>query len=192
MATPTATVLVDTRRTTGVVDDRVYGQFLENMGRAIYGGVFEPGSPLADADGYRTDVLEAARQLAPPVLRWPGGNFASGYHWRDGIGPPEDRPARFDLAWSTLEPNRFGTEEFLAYARLLGAPAYLNLNASTGTIDEALEWLAYCNSDLPVPEVALRQSVPTPSATTCPFGASATRTSGGGSTCTPPPTLMPS
>ena len=162
MATPTATVLVDARRTTGVVDDRVYGQFLENMGRAIYGGVFEPGSALADADGYRTDVLGAARELAPPVLRWPGGNFASGYHWRDGIGPPDDRPARFDLAWSTLEPNRFGTEEFLAYAQMLGSTTYLNLNASTGTIDEALEWLAYCNSDLPVPEVALRQAGPHP------------------------------
>lgn len=140
MATPTATVLVDARRTTGVVDDRVYGQFLENMGRAIYGGVFEPGSALADADGYRTDVLGAARELAPPVLRWPGGNFASGYHWRDGIGPPDDRPARFDLAWSTLEPNRFGTEEFLAYAQMLGSTTYLNLNASTGTIDEWGVW----------------------------------------------------
>ncbi len=160
MTAPTATVLVDPRRTTGVIDQRVYGQFLENMGRAIYGGVFEPGSPLADTDGFRSDVLEAARELAPPVLRWPGGNFASGYHWRDGIGPPEDRPARFDLAWSTLEPNRFGTEEFLAYARLLGSSTYLNLNASTGSIDEALEWLAYCNSDLPVPEVGLRQSGP--------------------------------
>ena len=162
MATPTATVLVDPRRTTGLIDDRVYGQFLENLGRAIYGGVFETGSPLADADGYRTDVLAAARELAPPVLRWPGGNFASGYHWRDGIGPVEDRPNRFDLAWSTLESNRFGTEEFLAYARLLGSAAYLNLNASTGSIDEALEWLSYCNSDLPVPEVALRQSGPHP------------------------------
>ena len=76
MATPTATVLVDPRRITGPIDQRVYGQFLENMGRAIYGGVFEPGSPLADADGYRTDVLGAARELAPTVLRWPGGNFA--------------------------------------------------------------------------------------------------------------------
>ena len=186
MATPTATVLVDPRRTTGVVDDRMYGQFLENMGRAIYGGVFEPGSPLADADGYRTDVLGAARELAPTVLRWPGGNFASGYHWRDGIGPTDDRPARFDLAWSTQEPNRFGTEEFLAYARLLGAPAYLNVNASTGTIDEALEWLAYCNSDLPVPEVALRQSGPHPDRHGVPiWGSGSASTSGG---CGPSPT----
>ena len=162
MSTPTATVLVDPQRTTGPIDDRVYGQFLENMGRAIYGGVFEPGSPLADADGFRTDVLAAALELAPPVLRWPGGNFASGYHWRDGIGPVEDRPTRLDLAWSTLESNRFGTEEFLHYARQLGSTPYLNLNASTGSIDEALEWLLYCNSDHPVPEVALRQSGPHP------------------------------
>ena len=138
MATPTATVLVDPRRTTGTIDDRVYGQFLENMGRAIYGGVYEPGSPLADAEGYRTDVLGAARELAPPVLRWPGGNFASGYHWRDGIGPADERPARFDLAWSTLEPNRFGTEEFLAYARLLGSPDRVAPSEDQVDIDEPL------------------------------------------------------
>lgn len=162
MTTPRATVLVDPRRTTGPIDDRVYGQFIENMGRAVYGGVFEPDSPLADADGYRSDVLAAARELAPTVLRWPGGNFASGYHWRDGIGPTEARPHRLDLAWSTIEPNRFGTEEFLRYAHKLGSTTYLNLNASTGTIDEALGWLMYCNSNHPVPEAELRRQGPHP------------------------------
>jgi len=95
-------VSVDRRRILGRIDDGIYGQFLEQLGRAIYGGVFEPGSALADAAGYRTDVLDAARGLRPSVLRWPGGNFASGYHWRDGIGPREARPLRRDLAWNQL------------------------------------------------------------------------------------------
>lgn len=157
-----ASVRVDTRRTRGRIDPKIYGQFLEQIGRAVYGGVFEPGSPLADEAGYRLDVLDACRQMAPSVLRWPGGNFASGYHWRDGIGPVDERPLRRDLAWNALEPNTFGTEEFLEYCRRLGAAPYLNLNASTGTLDEALSWLEYCNGDDPLPEVALRRGGPHP------------------------------
>ena len=118
MATPTATVLVDRRRTTGAIDQRVYGQFLENMGRAIYGGVFEPGSPLADADGFRSDVLDAARELAPPVLRWPGGSPRRLPVTGRASGPPEDRPP-LRSGWSR-EPNR-SHKEFLDYARLLGS-----------------------------------------------------------------------
>ncbi len=157
-----ARVSVDRRRVLGRIDDRVYGQFLEQLGRAIYGGVYEPGSPLSDAEGYRVDVLDAARGLAPTVLRWPGGNFASGYHWRDGIGPREQRPLRRDLAWNQLESNAFGTEEFLAVSRALGAAPYLNLNMSTGTLDEALGWLEYCNSADAVPEALSRAAGPHP------------------------------
>lgn len=155
-------VSVDRRRILGRIDDGIYGQFLEQLGRAIYGGVFEPGSALADAAGYRTDVLDAARGLRPSVLRWPGGNFASGYHWRDGIGPREARPLRRDLAWNQLETNAFGTEEFLTLSRDLGAAPYLNLNMSTGTLDEALGWLEYCNSADPVPEALARRAGPHP------------------------------
>lgn len=160
--TAAARVGIDRRRRLGRIDDGIYGQFLEQLGRAVYGGVFEPGSPLADPDGYRLDVLDAARELGPTVLRWPGGNFASGYHWRDGIGPSDDRPLRRDLAWNQLETNAFGTEEFLAVARALGAEPYLNLNMSTGTLDEALGWVEYCNSADPVPEALLRARGPHP------------------------------
>src|SRR4051794_22996878 len=83
----------------GTIDRRIFGQFVEHLGRCVYGGVFEPGSPLSDERGFRTDVLAAAQRLGVGALRWPGGNFASAYHWQDGIGPPAQRPTRFDLAW---------------------------------------------------------------------------------------------
>jgi alpha-N-arabinofuranosidase len=157
-----AVAQIDPVRRLGPIDPRVYGQFVEQLGRAVYGGVVEPGSRFADDTGVRLDVLDAARGLAPTVLRWPGGNFASGYHWRDGIGSPGDRPLRRDLAWSGLESNAFGTEEFLDYCRRLGAEPYLNLNASTGTIDEALSWVEYCNAVEPLPEAELRRAGPHP------------------------------
>ncbi len=160
--TAEATVTVDFGSVLGPIDPRIYGQFIEHIGRVIYGGVFEPGSPQSDDDGYRLDVLEAARDLAPTVLRWPGGNFASGYHWQDGIGPSVARPARHDLAWDAIETNAFGTEEFLEVCRRLGAEAYVNLNASTGTFDEAQAWVEYCNSTHPLPEVARRKQGPHP------------------------------
>ena len=156
------TVQIDPRRRHGTIDPKIYGQFLEHIGRAIYGGVFEPGSPLSDEHGFRLDVLDACRELAPTVLRWPGGNFASGYHWRDGVGPVDERPKRHDLAWDAIESNAFGTEEFLEYCRRLGAAPYVNLNVSTGTVDEALGWVEYCNGTHPLPEVNLRRNGPHP------------------------------
>jgi alpha-N-arabinofuranosidase len=156
----TAKVVVDLERTLGSIDERIYGTLAEHIGRVIYGGLYDPDSPLADADGHRTDVLEALREFAPSVIRWPGGNFASGYHWQDGIGP--DRKGRHDLAWDVYEPNTFGTEEFLALCRKIGAAPYLAVNASTGTIDEAQGWLEYCNGRHPVPEVLQRQAGPHP------------------------------
>jgi alpha-N-arabinofuranosidase len=151
-----ALLAVDRRRTLGRIDPWIYGQFLEQIGRAVYGGV------LDDAGQLRDDVVEACRQMGPTLLRWPGGNFASGYHWRDGIGPVAERPLRRDLAWAALEPNRFGTEEALDLTRRLGAASYLNLNTSTGTIDEALSWLEYCNATDDLPEVKLRRAGPHP------------------------------
>ncbi|MBI5284309.1 MAG: alpha-N-arabinofuranosidase [Chloroflexi bacterium] len=140
-----ATVRIDPARRIGALDPNVYGQFIEHLGRCIYGGIFEPGSPLADAAGFRTDVMEAARRLRVPVLRWPGGNFVSGYHWQDGIGPASERPGRRDTAWRKFESNRFGTDEFIDYCRAVGAEPYVCFNMGTGTMDEAQAWLEYCN-----------------------------------------------
>jgi alpha-L-arabinofuranosidase len=140
-----ARIKLDLDRTVGTVDRRIFGGFIEHLGRCIYGGVFDPGSPLADDRGFRRDVLDALRPLGVPVLRWPGGNFASGYHWADGVGPPEARPRRMELAWHAEEPNRFGTDEFLAYCRALGAEPYVCLNMGSGTLDEAQAWVEYCN-----------------------------------------------
>lgn len=138
-------ITVNPARRVGEVDPRLFGGFIEHLGRCIYGGVFDEGSPLADEHGFRTDVLEAARPLRMPLVRWPGGNFVSGYHWTDGIGPVDDRPRRMELAWHAEESNRFGTDEFMAWCKKLGTEPYLCLNMGTGTLDEAQAWLEYCN-----------------------------------------------
>jgi alpha-N-arabinofuranosidase len=140
-----ARVRIDMERTVGRVDRRIFGAFIEHLGRCIYGGVYEPGSPRSDERGFRLDVLEAARALRVPVLRWPGGNFVSGYHWTDGLGPVERRPRRLEIAWHAEEPNTFGTDEFIAYCRELGAEPYICLNMGTGSLDEARAWVEYCN-----------------------------------------------
>lgn len=143
-----ARIKIDTERLIGEIDPKIYGNFAEHLGRCIEGGIFEEGSPLADANGYRRDVLEAAKKLNVTQLRWPGGNFSSNYHWRDGIGPRNQRPPRLELAWATVESNRFGTHEFLDYCQLLGAEPYICANLGTGTWTEAQEWVEYCNSPL--------------------------------------------
>ncbi len=136
---------IDLARRIGTVDRRIYGNFIEHLGRCIYGGVFDEGSPLSDARGFRRDVLEAARALRIPVLRWPGGNFVSGYHWTDGVGPLADRPRRTELAWYAEESNRFGTNEFIEYCRALGTEPYICVNMGSGSMDEAQAWVEYCN-----------------------------------------------
>jgi alpha-N-arabinofuranosidase len=140
-----ARIKIDTDRTIGEVSPLLFGNFAEHLGRMIYGGVYEEGSPLSDSDGYRKDVMEAVRQLNVSILRWPGGNFASGYNWKDGIGPKDQRPTRIDLAWNDLESNRFGTDEFLKYCEMLGTEPYICINAGLGTIDDARHWVEYCN-----------------------------------------------
>jgi alpha-N-arabinofuranosidase len=138
-------------RTLGTIDRKVFGGFVEHLGRCIYGGLYEEGSPLADERGFRKDVLTLLRDLRLGVLRWPGGNFVSNYHWTDGIGPKAERPRRPELAWGGEEPNTIGTDEVLAYCAELGhepdgtAP-YIALNMGTGTLAEALAWVEYCNS----------------------------------------------
>jgi alpha-N-arabinofuranosidase len=140
-----ARIGIDLARQIGPVDRRIFGNFVEHLGRCIYGGIFDEGSPLSDARGFRRDVLEAVRPLRVPVLRWPGGNFVSGYHWTDGVGPPADRPRRTELAWHAEESNRFGTNEFIDYCRELGTEPYICVNMGSGTMDEAQAWVEYCN-----------------------------------------------
>jgi len=142
---PKARIKIDTERTAGEVDANLFGNFAEHLGRCIYGGIFDEGSPLSDTDGYRKDVMEATRQLGVTLLRWPGGNFVSGYNWKDGIGPREQRPVRPEGAWGSTEPNRFGTNEFLNYCERLRVEPYICINAGLGTISEARDWVEYTN-----------------------------------------------
>jgi alpha-N-arabinofuranosidase len=121
-----ARIGIDLRRRIGRVDRRIFGNFIEHLGRCIYGGIFDEGSPWSDEHGFRRDVLDAVWALRVPVPRWPGGNFVSGYNWRDGIGPVQDRPRRSELAWYAEESNRFGTDEFIEYCRAVGAEPQLH------------------------------------------------------------------
>jgi alpha-N-arabinofuranosidase len=140
-----ATVRIDGRQVTSDVSPMIYGQFLEQIGRAIYTGVYDPGHPKSDADGLRQDVMAAIDELRVPILRWPGGNFVSAYHWQDGIGPKNTRPRRTELAWETVESNQFGTDEFIAMCRRLKCEPYLCVNLGWGTSEEAVNWMEYCN-----------------------------------------------
>ena len=111
--TTTTKVVIDTDRQIAPMSHELFGSFLEQLGRAIYEGIYEPGSKFADRNGFRTDVMKEVRELGVPIVRWPGGNFVSGYHWLDGVGPKDKRPAMLDHAWDTLETNQFGTDEFI-------------------------------------------------------------------------------
>ncbi len=143
---PHARMVIDPAFTIGDVRRRLFGSFLEHMGRAIYGGIYEPGHPAADADGWRRDVLEYVRDAGVSIVRYPGGNFVSGYDWEDGVGPREQRPTRLDLAWRSLETNEVGTDEFLAWAQLAGAEAMLAVNLGTRGVDAARNLVEYVNA----------------------------------------------
>jgi alpha-N-arabinofuranosidase len=140
-----AHIIADTTRVIGDIDPKIYGNFVEHLGRCVDGGVFQEGSRLSDANGYRKDVLDAVKGLNVGLLRWPGGNFSSNYHWQDGIGPRDQRPPRLEMAWGTIESNRFGTHEFLQYAEMLGTEPYICANLGTGSWLEAQQWVEYCN-----------------------------------------------
>ncbi|MGB0603855.1 MAG: alpha-N-arabinofuranosidase [Candidatus Latescibacterota bacterium] len=127
------------------IDDRLYGSFIEHLGRAIYGGLYEPGHPTADGQGFRGDVLDHVRALNTPIVRYPGGNFVSGYRWEDGVGPLEARPRRLDLAWKSLEPNAFGTDEFVRWCRKAGTEPMMAINLGTRGVDAARSLVEYCN-----------------------------------------------
>ena len=127
------------------LDRRVFGTFVEHMGRCVYGGIYEPGHETADADGFRGDVLELTRELGPTIVRYPGGNFLSGYDWEDGVGPKDQRPVKLDLAWGSTETNQFGTNEFIIWCRRADIEPMFAVNLGTRGPDEARHFLEYCN-----------------------------------------------
>jgi alpha-N-arabinofuranosidase len=138
-------IYADARRTVAPIQRELFGSFLEQLGRAIYEGIYDPQSKLSDNNGYRKDVSEEIRKLGVPIIRYPGGNFVSGYNWLDGIGPKANRPRVLDKAWNTVNSNEFGTDEFLAWCRLTDTEPLLAVNLGTGTAEEAAALVEYCN-----------------------------------------------
>jgi alpha-N-arabinofuranosidase len=141
----TVTAFIDRHFTIGETDRRLFGAFVEHLGRCVYGGIYEPGHPKADAKGFRTDVLELVRELAPTIIRYPGGNFVSGYNWEDGVGPVEKRPRRLDLAWMSTETNAFGTNEFMDWCRAADIEPMMAVNLGTRDGEAARRLVEYCN-----------------------------------------------
>ena len=139
-------VTLDPRFAVGDVSPLIYGGFLEHLGRSIYEGVYDPDSAHADGDGFRSDVIAALDELAMTIVRYPGGNFASGYRWRDGIGDKALRPTVRELAWQSIETNQFGTDEFIGLCRKLDWTPMLAVNLGTGSPEEARDWVEYCNA----------------------------------------------
>jgi alpha-N-arabinofuranosidase len=140
-----ARIFIDTRRIVAPLDRNLFGSFLEHLGRAIYEGIYDPGSKLSDSNGFRKDVLNEIRQLGVPIVRYPGGNFVSGYNWLDGVGPKQSRPRTLDKAWNSMESNQFGTNEFMAWCKAAGTLPLMGLNLGTGTPEEAAALVEYCN-----------------------------------------------
>ena len=138
-------IIADADFVVSPLDRRIFGTFVEHMGRCVYGGIYEPGHPTADANGFRQDVMELTRELGPTIVRYPGGNFLSGYNWEDGVGPKDQRPKRLDLAWGSLETNQFGTNEFMDWCKVAGVEPMFAVNLGTRGPDEASHFLEYCN-----------------------------------------------
>ena len=140
-----AKLSVNRQNTISKIDKRLYGSFIEHLGRAVYDGIYEPEHKHADPEGFRTDVKEVVAELNVPLIRYPGGNFVSGYKWEDGIGPKEMRPKKLDLAWRSLETNQVGIHEFAKWAKEVNAEVNMAVNLGTRGIQEAVECLEYCN-----------------------------------------------
>ena len=140
-----ARLIVDPAFVVGDVDPRLYGAFVEHLGRCVYTGIYEPEHPTADADGFRGDVAELVTELGVPMLRYPGGNFVSNYRWEDGVGPRNSRPTRLDLAWKSIESNAVGTDEFCAWSRRVGSQPMLAVNLGTRGAEAAAALVEYCN-----------------------------------------------
>lgn len=141
----TGRIVLDREYAIGEAGPRLFGSFLEHLGRAIYGGIYEPAHPRADENGFRRDVLDLVRDLRVPVIRYPGGNFVSSFKWEDSVGPVQARPRRLDLAWRSVEPNEFGLSEFMRWARLAQAEPMIAINLGTRGIEDAVNLVEYCN-----------------------------------------------
>jgi alpha-N-arabinofuranosidase len=140
-------IFIDSRRAIAPLDRNLFGSFLEHLGRAIHEGIYDPASKLSDSNGLRKDVLDEVKKLGVPIVRYPGGNFVSGYNWLDGVGPKQDRPRVLDKAWNSLESNQFGTNEFMAWCKAVGTEPLMGLNLGTGTPERAAALVEYCNVD---------------------------------------------
>lgn len=140
-----ADVTIDKKYAVGPVDERIYGSFLEHIGRCIYGGIYDPGNSLSDANGFRRDVLSVIREIEVPIVRYPGGNFVSGYNWEDGIGPKDKRPVTAELAWFALETNQFGVDEFADWVKAAGTQAMMAINLGSRGVEAAKNLVEYCN-----------------------------------------------
>jgi alpha-N-arabinofuranosidase len=152
-------IIVNADLGTEKISKHIYGHFAEHLGNCIYGGFWVgENSPIPNTRGIRNDVIAALREIAPPVIRWPGGCFADTYHWKDGIGPKEQRPSIINSTWGGVtEDNSFGTHEFLDLCELVGAEPYVCLNVGSGTVQEAAEWVEYVNSNVKSPMTELRE-----------------------------------
>ena len=142
---PAARLHLHPRFVAGKVQPHLFGSFIEHLGRAVYGGIYEPGHPHADENGFRQDVLNLVKNLGVSMVRYPGGNFVSGYRWEDGVGPRKDRPRRLDPAWRTIETNEFGTNEFISWCRGASVEPMIAVNLGTRGMEEARALLEYCN-----------------------------------------------
>jgi alpha-L-arabinofuranosidase len=142
---PKATITLHKDFAVGQIDPRLYGSFIEHLGRAVYEGIYEPGHASADEEGFRRDVLDLVRDLNVPIVRYPGGNFVSGYNWEDGVGPKDQRPRRLDLAWKTVETNEIGVNEFVHWCKKANTEPMMAVNLGTRGPDEARAFLEYCN-----------------------------------------------
>lgn len=140
-----AHMTVDRDYQIGEVSDRLFSSFVEHLGRCVYNGIYEPGHPTADAHGFRQDVVREVKQLHIPLIRYPGGNFVSGYRWEDGVGPKANRPRRLDTAWKSIETNEIGVNEFALWCRQVGAQPMMAVNLGTRGQQEARDLLEYCN-----------------------------------------------
>lgn len=141
----TARITVDKDYVFSAIDPRVYGGFAEHLGRHIYQGIYEPGHPTSDAQGWRGDVIELVKALKMPIIRYPGGNFVSGYNWEDGVGPRSERPHRLEMAWGVTETNEIGTNEFMDWAKKVGTEPMMAVNLGTRGPSDAQRLVEYCN-----------------------------------------------
>ena len=152
-----AQIIVDKYFLTGKTDKRIYGSFIEHLGRAVYEGIYQEGSPLSDEQGFRKDTLELVRELQVPIVRYPGGNFVSGFRWEDSVGPKAQRPSRPELAWGVIETNQFGLNEFVDWSRKAGSDVMMAVNLGTrGPEDAKIFWNTVTLREVPITVISVR------------------------------------